>query len=602
VDEFMDDIRVTYYGHVFDASGYGQAARAYVHALDSAGVSLSIVDLTNNGRAVHDDVVASLLGRRQDPDFHLFHGIPPQWARLAFRLPNTIGMTVWETDTMPTQWRNILSHVIEVWLPSEFNVETFRRSLRTPIFRLPHPVFARPLNGDLVDPSAVGRAAPSDFVFYSIFEWQDRKGPAEMLRAFFRAFPEDRDALLVLKTNPGAAGIGAAAEAQTRKETGSAARVSLCAEAWTEGQIEALHRRGDCYVSLHRGEGWGYPLFEAVSRGKPTIATGFSGPLDYLTPSAARLVPFTLAPVQQRYVYYAPQMRWAEPDVDHAATLMREVHSDRADAGQKAAELAPSIRDAFALERVGAMAKERLLALLKGRNHRRWCAVQISGNGAPAAPPVPVPGAWYDEDYFEHGLKSNWTGPYSWQAFSGLFREAAAYLVELLPDAQSYLDAGCAKGFLVRTLRDAGRECWGFDHSSWAIAHAEPAVRPFLQLAGVDDYAFDRRVDILLAFDLLQHLSEEQARRFLVRAREWTGMAIVAVIPSFENDDEEQRHRERRDDRDKSHVTIRQRRWWEALFMESGWRLDPLQRLGAERFRQHQLPRGIGWKVYVYAS
>src|SRR5215203_4193518 len=144
----MEAIKLTYYGHLFDASGYGQAARAYVHALHSAGVSLSLVDLMNHKRQVHDDLVASLVDRRHEPDFHLFHGIPPQWARLAFRLRNAIGMTVWETDTMPTQWRNILSHVTDVWLPSEFNVETFRRSLRTPIFRLPHPVFPRYLNGD----------------------------------------------------------------------------------------------------------------------------------------------------------------------------------------------------------------------------------------------------------------------------------------------------------------------------------------------------------------------------------------------------------------------------------------------------------------------
>ena len=121
----MDNITLTYYGHVFDASGYGQAARSYIHALHGAGVKLSVVDLMNHGRQVHDDLVESLIGRSTNPDFHLFHGIPPQWGRLAFRLPNAIGMTVWETDTMPTQWRNILGHVIDVWLPCRFNVETF---------------------------------------------------------------------------------------------------------------------------------------------------------------------------------------------------------------------------------------------------------------------------------------------------------------------------------------------------------------------------------------------------------------------------------------------------------------------------------------------
>ena len=176
------DVKVTYYGHVFDASGYGRAARAYIHALHAAGVSLAVVDLMNHGRQVRDDLVESLLGRRLDADFHLFHGIPPQWARLAFPRGNAIGMTVWETDTMPAQWRTALSHVIDVWVPCEFNAEVFRRQLRTSVFRLPHvalpPVH---LNGTVVDADRLIGSSPADFVFYSIFEWQDRKGPHDML-------------------------------------------------------------------------------------------------------------------------------------------------------------------------------------------------------------------------------------------------------------------------------------------------------------------------------------------------------------------------------------------------------------------------------------
>src|SRR5205809_7777227 len=167
----MDDLRLIYYGHVFDASGYGQAARAYIHALHKAGVALSVVDLMKHGRQVRDDLVESLLDRPMTPDFHLFHGIPPQWARLAFRLPNAIGMTVWETDTMPTQWRNILNHVLDVWLPSEFNVAVFHRGLEKTPFRLPHPVFCAHIDDKVPDGGPFLEVTEHDFVLYSIFEW-----------------------------------------------------------------------------------------------------------------------------------------------------------------------------------------------------------------------------------------------------------------------------------------------------------------------------------------------------------------------------------------------------------------------------------------------
>jgi hypothetical protein len=436
-------------------------------------------------------------------------------------------------------------------------------------------------------------------VFYSIFEWQERKGPTETLEAYFRAFPRDGDHLLVLKTNPSAVAVGQQAIERARVAARSTARVSLIAEGWSEAQIDALHRRGDCYVSLHRGEGWGYPLFEAAIRAKSIVATAYSGPLDYLTPQEAGLVPFTLAPVRQPYVYYRPSMMWAEPKVQDAAALMREAFGARKCAATGRAEYAERLQRSYSVAHVGAMAKDRLLQLLSMHNQPRWHEIHLH---ALPPPTVPISGDWYDEDYFESGLKSNWRNGYSWRTFGPLFRETASYVIEMFPEAHSYLDAGCAKGLLVRALREAGKECRGFDHSAWAIEHADESARPFLRLAGVDDLTFDRHVDVLLAFDLFSQLSEEQARAFLVRVRQVTRMALVSVITSFEDDDEQLRYEGGgAADRDRSHVTRRQRRWWHTLFTESGWKLDALHRLGAERCQRHPLPTRMGWKMYVYA-
>jgi glycosyltransferase involved in cell wall biosynthesis len=600
----MSDVKVIYYGHVFDASGFGQAARSYIHALHAAGVSLSVVDLMNHGRQVRDELVESLLQRPLQPDFHLFHGVPPQWARLAFRVPNAIGMTVWETDTLPTQWHNVLSHVVDVWLPCEFNVQTFQRAIETPVFKLPHAIAARRIRGDRDGIDRLIDGTASDFVFYSVFEWQERKGPHDLLRAYLQAFPDDNGTLLVLKINPEAGAVARAAVDEARRETGSAARVSIVAQRWTDAQIELLHARGSCYVSLHRGEGWCYPLFDAAARGVPVIATAFSGPLDYLREGAARLVPFTLTPVQQRYVYYNPRMQWAQPDIGAASRLLREVYQDPARARQDADSLAASIQRAYSLERVGAMARERLELLIGGRNGRRASAPRTGARPPavePVTPPVPVPPQWYDQDYFDNAVKSNWTGGYTWASFSGLFRDTAGYLTELFPDARTFLDAGCAKGFLVRCLREAGKECWGVDHSSWVIEHADPAAKPFLMCTGAEQLAIDRDIDVVVALDLLSHLTESQAEAFLARARTCTRLALLASIVSFDDAREESRYRAARDDRDRSHVTLRTRAWWNDLFARTGWRQDALQRLGAERCQLHPLPQRMRWKVYAYS-
>lgn len=596
----MDEISIVYYGYVFDASGYGQAARAYIHALHGAGISLSVVDLANRGVQVRDDLVASLVGRKVAANFHLFHGIPPQWARLAFRLPNAIGMTVWETDTMPSQWRNALNHTMEVWLPCEFNVSAFSRALEKPIFRLPHPVFPPRGNGNghpqVAHPVPASNA---DFVFYSIFEWQDRKSPQGLIESFLRAFPDESDAVLVIKTNPGAVGAARSGVETARQAVRSNARVEIHPEAWDEAQIDALHKRGDCYVSLHRGEGWCYPLFEAVSRGKPVVATSYSGPLDYLDPQAHSLIRCQPAAVRQPYLYYHPGMRWAEPDLAHASELMRWVYYNRDAARRQAGRAAKKIQRAYSLESVGAMARERFMEVMERTNPRKLSQQERSRRAASLKPAIPIPAEWYDEGYFEKGLKSNWTQGYTWPLFQDIFENTADFLSDIFQDASSYLDAGAAKGFLVRALRSRGKECWGFDHSRWAVDRADEKTRPFLTCASVDDVQYDRAFDVLLAFSVLESLTEEQALSFLSRARAWTQQALLAVIPSFEDEQEEELYK--KSDQDLSHITMKSRAWWRELFARAGWRQDALHRIVERMCQSHELPTKMGWKVYVYA-
>ncbi|HYH79683.1 MAG TPA: methyltransferase domain-containing protein [Longimicrobium sp.] len=598
----METLSVAYYGYVSDTSGYGHTARAYVHALHRAGVELSVVDLTRRRVPPEDELVASLMGRRTSPDVHLFHGIPPQWARLAFPIRNSVGMTVWETDAMPGQWRSALNHVQDVWLPCAHNVEVFGKSLERPVFRLPHPVFPPHANGDTPDPAAFLGIDDDAYLFYALFAWQERKGPRETLDAYLTAFTAADRTVLLLKTDAVSAGTARAEVEAARARHPSGARVELRAETWTDAGVEALHRRGDCYLSLHRGEGWGYPLFEAACRGKPVVATAWSGPLDYLDPAAHALVRCRLAPVRQPYVYYSPRMRWAEPEVAHAVEQLRAVHADREGARARAAAAAVRIRADFSLEAVGAAARGRLEEVLRRAGDVRWPRRPANGGSPETAPPPhpavfqgAVPVEWYDADYFQTGKKSNWEGGYSWAVFGALFRDTAAYLADAFPEAARYLDAGCATGLLVRALRERGKEAWGVDGSPWAIEHADDLARPWLVRADVAEYQPERACDVVTAFNLLAHLTEAQALAFLARVRPCVGTAIVATIPTVEPG------RALPGNRDPSHVTRQTREWWAALFRRAGWRQDPLHRVAERCLGEHPLPRRMGWDVFLFA-
>lgn len=593
-----DDLSLVYYGYVFDASGYGQAARGYIHALNLAGIKISVVDLAaNRPRQVRDEFIEARIVRGAKADVHLFHGIPPQWARFAARVSNAIGMTVWETDAMPAEWRNALRQVREVWLPCDYNVSVFGKSLDRAIFKLPHALL--PGNRALTGANEFPGIGERDFVFYSIFQWQERKSPQGLIESFLRAFSVEADAVLVLKVNVEAAHVAARELGELRRRTGSSARVQIHSEAWPEARIEALHARGDCYVSLHRGEGWCYPLFEAAGRGTPVVATGYSGPLEYLDEDAHKLVRHELCPVRQSYRYYHPRMRWAEPDLGHASELMRDVYLEREAARAKAAQAASKMRVDYSLERVGEMARTRIEEMLGRGEAARSVCLTGDNERRELSPRVPIPGEWYDADYFEHGRKSNWERGYSWPRFAELFKQTAGFLCDSFPEAESFLDAGCAKGFLVRALHERGKDAWGFDHSPWAIEHAEASVKTHLTLASADSIEYERGFDLTLAFSLCESLTEEQAREFLRRARGWTRHAIVASIPSFESEEDERLFR--KNDRDHSHITMRSRAWWHAEFLRAGWRQDALHRIVERACRRHELPRRMNWEIYVYA-
>jgi hypothetical protein len=106
----------------------------------------------------------------------------------------------------------------------------------------------------------------------------------------------------------------------------------------------------------------------------------------------------------------------------------------------------------------------------------------------------------------------------------------------------------------------------------------------------------------VLAFDLLPHLTESQADAFLRRARALARAGVVAVIRSFETDEDERRYRESNDDDDLAHILMRTRAWWHEMFLRAGWCQDPLHRALERACRNHTLPRKMGWQLYVYAS
>ncbi len=134
----------------------------------------------------------------------------------------------------------------------------------------------------------------------------------------------------------------------------------LIEERLTPSERDGLMNAADCYVSLHRAEGFGYTLAEAMWLGKPVVATGYSGNLDYMTPENSYLVANRLVPIGPGHDPYPAEGVWAEPDVEHAARLMREVFERREEAARRGTRAAAEIRASHGPEAAGRAMASRL--------------------------------------------------------------------------------------------------------------------------------------------------------------------------------------------------------------------------------------------------
>jgi glycosyltransferase involved in cell wall biosynthesis len=398
-------MNVVFYGYVFEPTGYGAASRAYVHALHQAGLNLSVVSLGKR-QLIRDSLVESLLYREiSEPEVHICHADPSLLPFLKHHSDRLIALTSWETDRVPSEWIGIFDKVLEVWVPCTHNVEIFERHIKSPIFCVPHPLMpdSPHLKSSFSINDELGLKR-DDYVFYSIFTWQERKNPVGIMNAFLKAFPNEPDVSLVLKTRwtltPERVALGQLAHQVQRSISTCTAssnlnemrdekvswnrtsslriidevakidrRIKIVGGDWSDEWLTMLAERANCYVSLHRGEGWCYPLFDAASRGKPVIATNYSGPLDYLTSEFHNLVDYHLTPVAQKYMNFDSEMLWAQPDLSHASALMRYVYESPEEASAQAKKGVAFLQQKYSLERIGKTVVDRLHTIIADQHH-----------------------------------------------------------------------------------------------------------------------------------------------------------------------------------------------------------------------------------------
>ena len=364
----LSDAPLVVAGLFSTANGIGEAARATYRSLDAAGLSPIAVDLSQHLAPVDLDCPFPCQPMPPDETGTLILQLngPETMAALQHlgmrrgRNWYTIGYWAWELPTFPKNWHSAFRFLSEVWAISEYTAQALRTHNNAPeIFAIPHAV-APPQHQNQ---GHNDRRWPDDhFVFLTMADGMSsfsRKNPFAAIRAFKEAFSDAQDRRLIVKTRN--LDHKPEARADLLAAIGDAENIEILDASLSELDLWALLKSVDCFVSLHRSEGFGLVLAEAMALGKPVISTGWSGNMDFTNDEVAALVEYELVPCVDPYGIYADTAsHWAEVDLDDAVMKMKKIVEDTGYRDQISSAAKQHIRVWASPERVGAIMADRL--------------------------------------------------------------------------------------------------------------------------------------------------------------------------------------------------------------------------------------------------
>ncbi|MGB8355706.1 MAG: glycosyltransferase [Chthoniobacteraceae bacterium] len=238
-----------------------------------------------------------------------------------------IAIWYWELEKFPVRWHPAFDYYDEIWVTTSFCQKSIEDVSPIPVTRIDYPF--QPQESLQRDRDGFGFKKDSwiflfNFDFHSVLK---RKNPDGLIRAFKKAFdPKKDDAFLVMKSINAHLYPDLAAELKRSTE---GLNVIWINEHLDGPRMKQLFASADCFVSLHRSEGLGLGMAQVMSYGKPVIATGYSGNMDFTRPDNSLLVNYTLTELDRDYGVYEKGNFWAEPDTDHAAEQMQWVYNNR---------------------------------------------------------------------------------------------------------------------------------------------------------------------------------------------------------------------------------------------------------------------------------
>ena len=322
-------------GFVKGEIGLGQSCRLLINAINNSNRDFTIYNYEQiSSMRFNDNTWNDKITNTTPYNINVIHLNPPDLALAHATLDATmwdykynIAFWLWELEEFPEDWINCFSFVDEIWTPSDFATESIRKKTNLPVHTIPYPISAP--TDCKYDRKYFG--LPKDkFLFLSMYDSNstiERKNPIGAIEAFKKAFSKDNNSVgLVIKVN--------------NPQNDDLERISSLLEGYKniyiipkimeKQEVNSLIKCCDVFVSLHRAEGFGLPLAEAMLLGTPTIATNWSANTEFMNYGNACMVDYEFLTLDKDYAMYKKGNRWANPDVNQAAKYMEKLFEDKA--------------------------------------------------------------------------------------------------------------------------------------------------------------------------------------------------------------------------------------------------------------------------------
>lgn len=355
-------------GYARAESGLGEACRSAAKALQSVGVPFCIINFPqcpsrqNDLRWIHKEVNDPIYATNIffiNADQLYFHYKLNNLKREWFKNRYNIGYWHWELPEFPNEWVKSSKLVNEIWVSSIFTSHSISLKTTKPVFMIPHSI-------SIEKPNSLDRKyfdlPENSFLFLTMYDTHstsERKNPSGTLEAFKRAFPHNNHSVgLILKISNSS---HSPKEVELLKQSCSNyENIYFFDKILTRDEVNGLINVTDSLVSLHRSEGFGLTLAEAMYLGKPVIATNWSGNVDFTNDNNACVVECTLQKIDKNYGPYTKNQYWAEPNIDQAALLMNKLVCNPDFYNRVALLGKETIRTKYSCQEIGNMYKFRL--------------------------------------------------------------------------------------------------------------------------------------------------------------------------------------------------------------------------------------------------